>query len=407
MRYYKIYYFGLFLVEILAGGFLYGQKFVLTGNRTGNESGLVILSYLDDNFQRVRDTAQVINGKFRFEGFIKGAGSGYLINDTNYTRLDGTLNAFIFLEPGQIQIEYDYGNIKDAIFSGSQIYHQLKLLKGTYKTELDIVNKKNKLIDSIRHLLTNGLITAEVATKQIDQLSDESLRWRNLIMDKELHFLRNNPNSFVSLILLDKYAFRKIPADTTMKIFSRFPSYISKSTMAYDFQESFRNNLESINATYPFEKIRVNETAPSFIIYSANNDSMTLASFNNKVVLIEFWSLTCLPCLEGNIHLEEMRKSIASDDFIIIGVAEASLKSLSSLISYIQLNGLKNWIHVSSQFERIDTNSLITKGNFDSYQGTVLPRTILINKKSEVIYKSVEYSEKQVEILSSLIKKSL
>ena len=44
--------------------------------------------------------------------------------------------------------------------------------------------------------------------------------------------------------------------------------------------------------------LKLNEPAPDFVLNNLNGEKVSLARYRGKVVILNFWSTTCAPCLE-------------------------------------------------------------------------------------------------------------
>ena len=79
--------------------------------------------------------------------------------------------------------------------------------------------------------------------------------------------------------------------------------------------------------------LRDGTEAPSFTLKVAGQagDELTLADLKGKVVLLDFWSTTCPPCLKEMKVLEDLYREIDRDDLQIVGVAAGgeSLKEIA------------------------------------------------------------------------------
>ncbi len=61
--------------------------------------------------------------------------------------------------------------------------------------------------------------------------------------------------------------------------------------------------------------------APDFTLPSLDGKNVSLSEFQGKVVLVDFWSTTCNPCLEEMPHLVEIYEKFKAKGFVILAVA--------------------------------------------------------------------------------------
>lgn len=81
-------------------------------------------------------------------------------------------------------------------------------------------------------------------------------------------------------------------------------------------QTSEQNQLQETNEQSPYP------TAPEIIgIHDwINSEPLTLAQLRGKVVLVDFWTYSCINCIRTFPYLRQWNETYAGSDFIIIGV---------------------------------------------------------------------------------------
>ena len=57
---------------------------------------------------------------------------------------------------------------------------------------------------------------------------------------------------------------------------------------------------------------------------SAGDDTLDLAAYRGKVVVVDFWASWCVPCRRSFPWLDEMQRKYRDDGLVIIGVNEDS-----------------------------------------------------------------------------------
>ena len=81
-----------------------------------------------------------------------------------------------------------------------------------------------------------------------------------------------------------------------------------------------------------------NRIAPDFQLSGHNGERLSMASLRGKTVLLNFWSMTCAPCMEEMPDLAELAKSLADRrDVAVVTVSvdedqEASLVALKAAL---------------------------------------------------------------------------
>jgi len=98
-----------------------------------------------------------------------------------------------------------------------------------------------------------------------------------------------------------------------------------------------------------------------------NGNVVNYLSFEDKVVLVNFWFLACPPCIVELSGLDLLNKKVRSEDFEIITLANDSLTDIdATLLSKKDFN-----------FKVVPNTFLVNENSY--------PLKLLINKQSEII----------------------
>jgi cytochrome c biogenesis protein CcdA/thiol-disulfide isomerase/thioredoxin len=124
-----------------------------------------------------------------------------------------------------------------------------------------------------------------------------------------------------------------------------------------------------------------------------NSAPLTLASLRGKVVLVDFWTYSCINCLRTLPHLKAWYAAYHKDGFQIIGVhtpefafehvtsnVQAAVKRLGITYPVMQDNDYKTW---------------------DNYSNQYWPAEYLINKQGDIVHENFgegEYNQTQALI---------
>ena len=68
-----------------------------------------------------------------------------------------------------------------------------------------------------------------------------------------------------------------------------------------------------------FAPLKKGENAPEFDIPALGKGRIKLKDLRGKVVLLDFWSVGCPPCLEATIHMQKLYDKYGSKGFTVIG----------------------------------------------------------------------------------------
>ena len=379
------------------------QIFTVNGVVAGKDTGFVKYSYRDEYNQRISGITPIQNEKFQINGKI--AGADYILLDTDTSQIDNKRNygGQFFIEPGIISIFFNDGEADKAHVKGSKSHKEYFSFRKSQEENREKLKSLTKAADSIKTLLKEGMIIPLVAEEKISEIDKKYIPIAYLLKNNELKYIRTHPNSYLSINFLLFFVGR-ISNDSLDVLYASLAEKVKNSSLGYRFVEHYSRYRKAISNEYSFDKVQINDMAPSFTIYNIlNQDSMAVQNFKGKVVLLDFWGLSCFPCLKANPQFEEIRKKYSKEDFKIVSINVNGSKEIPQLISYINKNKFQDWIHVNISPDVKQTNDLILKGEFSNYYGLGVPRTVVIGRDSKILYKSFGYSPEEMEKLKVLI----
>lgn len=381
------------------------QEFTIEGKVNGNNHDKLVLRYLNSEKEKISDTITVDNGRFSIKGNINGCSFGLL--ESLYTDPKKEILCQFFLEPGRMSITYDYGNVKAAKIEGSAVQKEYELFNSSVAKESMEIKAGIQKQSIVRSKIESGDLDAKKGDDSIKIIRKNILPAINLRESKKLAYIANNPDSYVSMDMLI-YQISTIPDKKIDSLYANLTNKVKYSSVGDHFIASYARYKKAVGTQYPFEKINIGEKAPAFAYLKANSaDSINAQSLNGKVYLIEFWDLGCLPCLKLNIGVEKIRKRYESSGFEVIGVSTTSSEDLTPVKNYLKKNNLSAWRQVSINTEMKAGDNLIHRGNFGNYKTLMIPRSVLVDRKGNVIYAKTGYSEGDEAHLESLVKKAV
>ena len=229
----------------------------------------------------VTDTAIARNGVFQFKGEI-------LAPEMRFVTIDG-INGQVFfvLEPENINVTVYKDSIQKSKVSGgpnNQVFSD-------YRSGFLVITNK---LDELR---------AEYAEARQNPKAIQELQKRNTALREELknygfNFLKNNPNSDFSLMLLDGLSsqqnFDFKSAEDILASMSE--ALLNKPTNVLTVQ----NIKQKINQAKANKKVTVGDIAPDFTAPNPDGDLITMSKIKGKVTIIDFWASWCKPCRVEN-----------------------------------------------------------------------------------------------------------
>jgi thiol-disulfide isomerase/thioredoxin len=359
------------------------SKFTLNGKITGQDSGIIILSYSPYSSIRINDTALIKNGAFNFQGSIVEPTLAQIISENE------TSSADLYLEPGVMTINLTKNRFRDLKMTGSKTQDeliQLNLMLSPINKNLSVLNKKRKLItDSILNSQNSNKIIE--LQKESKELENQYSRLRKELNTAYLKFVVGNPDSYVTPYYLDVLKINGIiPYDSLKLIFYGLHQNIQNSIIGKKIQEEIRKK----------DNIQKGATVPDFKAIDLNNNTITLSQFkNNNVVIVDFWASWCEGCRAAFPHLKDLYKKYNPQGLEIVAFEYRDVNK-ETWLSAINHDSINMWYNIATIFQNGDT---VNKGIIDNFPLPGIPLTILIGKDGKVIGSWMGYSEQYVDSL--------
>ena len=275
------------------------------------------------------DTVQIEAGTFSLSGLSK-------YPEMHYLNFEGVRSLLpVVIEPGTITVEAK----KDSIQKSS--------IKGT-KSNQDVarflkeVRTFNQTLQEISFELRNAMLS-----KDSLNVSDLQEQYDDIVVkiaDFEINFIKENPDSYVSsLILEQRVTSEQIDITEAQDLFDQLDSRIQMTKSAQNILKLLRQKelQEEVNKEAP----GVGDVAPDFKAPSPNGELVTLNQAKGKFTVIDFWASWCKPCRNQSPELVELYNTYKSQGVNIVSVSLD--RSNKRWLDAIEDDGL-NWIHVSN-----------------------------------------------------------
>jgi peroxiredoxin len=145
-----------------------------------------------------------------------------------------------------------------------------------------------------------------------------------------------------------------------------------------------------------YASVNTNSLAPDFTLNDIYGKKVMLSQFRGEVVILNFWSIWCGPCLAEMPSLNKLYLEFKDKGLMVIGVAEDPAEK--PVKSYIQEKGLAFPILMDKE-----------RKVYFKYSLFGIPVTFLIDKKGVIVEKFIgerDWSSPQMkEKISNLLKK--
>jgi len=362
------------------------RKFTLKGQISGQDSGLIVLTYWSDN-ARIYDTTRIKDGRFIFTGKIVEPTSAVMSGRNDSDRV------FIYIEPGKMKISLSKGEFEKCKMIGSKTQNESDLLNKMEKPFHDNIlllrDQNNKINDSIRKSIDDSTkIQFEKKAEEIDKLWSQV---RKKIDSTQIKYVMENPKSFISVVTLYMLGANEvISLDSTKSIFDRLDKSLKESIYGKNITEEIRKK----------ENVQIGAIVPDINIIDINNQTITFSQFRDKnVVLIDFWASWCMPCRESFPHLREIYSKYHPKGLEIIAIAWLDRDKLT-WTEAINQEKVNMWYNATTIFRNGEINN---KDISDNFSVPAIPFTLLIDKTGKIIYRHVGYSKESEASLDKLL----
>lgn len=338
---------------------------------------------LDNNVQLLHVVADLNNQPKTLDTLIVKDGVFKLNTESlepniHFLQIDGQQGSFPFIaEQGTVNIEI----YKDSL-GASRAY-------GTISNDdfMQYKSETKKYINSLNGI-GNDLQQASILKDDllIQDLQEQYQDVLDQIKEYEINFIKKSPNSFISILILERFITNKVLNKTeTKEVYDKFSDRIKNTP-------SGRKIKKQIETT---EKAEVGSIAPLFEGPTPQNNIFSLKDQLGKVTIIDFWASWCRPCRVENPNLVRLYKKHENNGLRIVGISLDKTKS--QWIQAITDDGLI-WDQVSNlQFWR-DPIALI-------YQVRSIPATFILDEKGIIIardLRGIQLDRKVEELLNSI-----
>lgn len=295
----------------------------------------VYLYYIADN-NRITDSAEVQNGKYRFTGSINEpvlsrlsvkykAGQTGMETPPDMEKDVATL----FLAPGRLKLtsidSFSNITVKGKASSAHKDYKRFEALSRPY-------NDSMRALSNVYNQYRN-----EGNTAQMKQVEDQAILLQERIKEKVFHsFIKAHPASPVSLLILEQYAGHDINIDEIEPLFNQ----LSSSVKAWPSALQFKERMDIAKRT------SIGQMAADFTQNDTLGNPVSLSSLRGKYLLVDFWASWCGPCRAENPNVVSAFNKYKNKGFSVLGVSLDRPGAKAAWLKAIHDDRL-TWTHVS------------------------------------------------------------
>ncbi|MDR2057432.1 MAG: AhpC/TSA family protein [Dysgonamonadaceae bacterium] len=326
----------------------------------------IYLQYVDNN-EIITQSETLKEGRFLFSGKIQSPSNGRLVIVSDGSPIDNqkSYEHSIPLIVGNEKLSINSNDfITNAVIKGSPLNDDLKRLKAQLDT---INNKKDNLLQEYYNSPFEKQQNSDFqqfVQKKLNEIGDET---------KEAckNFIKNNPDSYISLMALMEYGRQTQDMDEISSLFY---------TLSADVQNTSEGkNIElqlSVSKT-----IAIGSIAPDFTQNDPEGNPIMLSDFRGKYLLLDFWASWCGPCRKENPHIVKTYNQYKDKNFEILGISLDNPGGKQNWLNAIQNDGL-TWPQVSDL--KGWQNAVAIQYNVQS-----IPQNFLIDPKGVIIAKNL------------------
>jgi thiol-disulfide isomerase/thioredoxin len=298
------------------------NKFFITGEIAGRDTGTVILWYADKNNKGIADTAQLNRGEFHFSGTTNRVCEAYLWADPSNHAFDNPSMIRFLLEPGNISMFCKKDEEANGIIKGSGSETEKEKWDKQKLLLLPGIAQIDKSIDSVFKL--SKVNPSHRLQDLLNFLFQQRFAFMDTIKQLDVKYIEEHPNSYLSAYLLFRYThIPKLSVDSLKAYYTKLPYAIKKSSVGHDVlayiypltdDDRFRKNNPLVDVKFDQRLSKLKSVYDLSFIDTLGN-TVGLSSFKGKYLVIDFWASWCKPCI-ANIPALKQLYSDYNPDFI-------------------------------------------------------------------------------------------
>ncbi|WP_428327790.1 redoxin domain-containing protein [Mucilaginibacter sp.] len=311
----------------------------------------------------VVDSATLINGKFQFEGTTGAVPkNAYLIFNQKGTGPNTRDYKMIYLEKGTVTVTSS-DTLKSAKVAGTKTNEDNTRYEAALKPTADAY----AALEAKQSKASPEEQKSEAFLKQ-GHKEEKAIDLQEAAINKK--FIQENPDSFISLNVLESYAYSADYVDIA-PLFNNLSPAIKET----DNGKKFAERLPKLKA------VALGAVAPEFAEADTAGKIVNLSSFRGKYVLIDFWASWCGPCRHENPNVVKAYNRYKDQKFTIVGVSLDRPNAKDKWLKAIHTDGLA-WTQLSDlQFWNSKTAGL--------YAVRAIPQNFLLDPNGKIIGKNL------------------
>ena len=349
------------------------NEFLISGTANGVENGKkVFIEVQTETGSLAKDTAVVTDGKFELKGITDGI-------DIGFVRIENEeINLPIILEEGNININIVKDSLHKSTLGGTPNNDKFQKFNTESRAISEKVAKfeKDNGPEMQKAQMSNDTVT-------INKLLKEYKKFQNEMNDYSKKFIKENPDAYLSVLLLENFLMRQYLTPEEIK--SYFEG-LDKDVKETKSGKKIKTALDSMSA------IVIGKPAPNFSAPSPEGKTISLKESLGKVTIIDFWASWCGPCRAENPNVVALYNEFHPQGLNIIGVSLD--KDAKKWKEAIAKDGLV-WPHVSNL--KFWEDPIAKQYNVQS-----IPATFILDEKGNIVAKDLRGEELRAKVAALL-----
>lgn len=267
-------------------------QYTIKGNVKGIPDGSVLYLTAVGNPPVKLDSTIIRDGKFMFRS-VKNVPEPFwatMKKDKDFVPV-----ADFYVENGNISIS---GTRYKTTVSGTETNSQYN----------EYNNNINSLFSKIYSTHTKMQLTKDAAVADSCKKALKALE--TLQQQREVEFLKKYPDSPIGLRIIE-YRARSASSKQTLYLLSLLSPAKRQSAQARQLEDRARQ----------LANVEDGAVAPDFTLPDASGDSVSLSSYKDKYVVIDFWASWCAPCRASFPTMVKLYNTYKDRNFTILGVS--------------------------------------------------------------------------------------
>ena len=349
------------------------NEFLISGTANGIENGKkVFIEVQTETGTLAKDTAVVTDGKFELKGITEEIDLGFIRIENEQ------INLPLILEEGKIEINIVKDSLHKSTLGGTPNNDKFQKFNTESRAISEKVAKfeKDNGPEMQKAQMSNDTVT-------INKLLKEYKKFQNEMNDYSKKFIKENPDAYLSVLLLENFLMRQYLTPEEIK--SYFEG-LDKDVKETKSGKKIKTALDSMSA------IVIGKPAPNFSAPSPEGKTISLKESLGKVTIIDFWASWCGPCRAENPNVVALYNEFHPQGLNIISVSLD--KDAAKWKDAIAKDGLI-WSHVSNL--KFWEDPIAKQYNVQS-----IPATFILDEKGNIVAKDLRGEELRAKVAALL-----